>query len=81
MSALFLLPENLHRCFQSIILWADHKERLFAPRGSLEKHGLVLPRSAFLDRGLSAFAVILGFKNHRGGGRGAIYSHFTGDSS
>ncbi len=49
-------------------------------RGSLKECGTVLIISAFLDRGLTTFSVILGFKDDWGDGLRAIRSYRTGDS-
>ena len=49
-------------------------------RGSLKERGIVLIISAFLDRGLTTFAVVRGFKDNRGDGLRANRSYRTGDS-
>lgn len=49
-------------------------------RGSLKERGIVIVIPAFLDRGLAAFTVVLGFKDNCGDGLRAIRPRLTGDS-
>lgn len=48
--------------------------------GSLKEHGIALIISTFLDRGLTAFAVVQDFKDKCGDGLCTIRTHLTGDS-
>jgi len=47
---------------------------------SLKERGIALVISTFLDRGLTAFAVVQDFKDNCGDGLCAIRAHLTGDS-
>ena len=77
---LFFLPANLHRRFHSTVSRTDHEEHSFVLLGSPKERGIVFVISTFLDRGLTAFAVVQGFKDKCGDSLCTIRSHLTGDS-
>lgn len=79
-NTLVLVPVHFHRCFHPTILGADHEDPPFVLRRFPKEHGMVLIISVFLNRGLTAFAVVLGFKDNCDDGLHASRSYLTGDS-